>query len=293
MVGATTGTRSDMSGVCPLGGSGPHEPRTAYADAPPYAEYVGLDRLLSLQNPRTDEPTEMSFLVASQVMELLFALLKHEWTTARDLLDKDDVHEATRVLRRSVRQADVLVSSWDLLATLTPAEFGAFREALGEASGFQSHLYRELEFLLGYKRANVIRPYAGAPAVRADLEAALHAPSLYDAALAALRRRGLPVPADKLAADRTRPYEPSPEVERAWAEVYATGTAYPDLRDLGEALTDISERWTRWRERHLAATLRALGNRPGTGGSSGAEWLERSVRVRVFPDLWTMRTSVD
>ncbi|NUU26262.1 MAG: tryptophan 2,3-dioxygenase, partial [Streptomycetaceae bacterium] len=180
-----------MSGVCPMGGGTPHEPRTAYADAPPYAEYVGLDRLLSLQNPRTDEPTEMSFLIASQVMELLFALLRHEWTAARELLDGDRVPEATRVLRRSVRQADVLVDSWDLLATLTPAEFGAFREALGEASGFQSHLYRELEFLLGYKRANVLRPYAGVPDVHAELDAALHAPSLYDAALSVLHRRGL------------------------------------------------------------------------------------------------------
>ncbi|NUU24839.1 MAG: tryptophan 2,3-dioxygenase, partial [Streptomycetaceae bacterium] len=111
--------------------------------------------------------------------------------------------------------------------------------------------------------------------------------------LSVLHRRGLPVPAHRLTADRTRPAEPDPDVERAWADVYATGTTHPDLRDLGEALTDVSERWTRWRERHLAATLRALGHRPGTGGSSGAEWLERSVRVRVFPELWTMRTSVD
>lgn len=297
MVSATAGApvdmAGDMAGVCPMGGGGPASPpRTAYPDAPPYSDYIGLEQLLSLQQPRTDEPTEMSFVIASQVMELLFALLKHEWTTARDLLEQDRAAEATRVLRRSVRQADVLVNSWDLLATLTPAEFGAFREALGEASGFQSHLYRQLEFMLGYKRANIIRPYAGVPNVHAELDAALHAPSLYDAALGVLHRRGLPVPAHKLTGDRTRAYEPDPAVEQAWAEVYATGTAHQDLRDLGEVLTDISERWTRWRERHLSATLRALGNRPGTGGSSGAEWLERTVRVRVFPDLWTMRTSV-
>lgn len=302
MGSTAAGIPVDMSGMCPMGGGTASAapamngrgdaPREAYADAPPYSSYVGLDRLLGLQHPRTDEPTEMSFLIASQVMELLFALLKHEWTIARDLLDEDEVVEATRVLRRSVRQADVLVNSWDLLATLTPAEFGAFREALGEASGFQSHLYRELEFLLGYKRAAVLRPYAGVPDVHAQLEAALRAPSLYDAALAALHRRGLPVPAHKLEGDRTRAYEPDPDVERAWAEVFATGTAHPDLRDLGEVLTDLSERWTRWRERHLAATLRALGNRPGTGGSSGAEWLERTVRMRAFPDLWTMRTAV-
>ncbi|MGA4545660.1 tryptophan 2,3-dioxygenase [Uniformispora flossi] len=295
MAQAATAAGMEPAGVCPMGGSGaenaPQAPRSSYAGAPPYADYVGLDRLLSLQTPRTDEPTEVSFLVASQVMELLFALLKHEWSTARGLLEADEVAEATRVLRRSVRQADVLVASWDLLATLTPAEFAAFREALGEASGFQSHLYRELEFLLGLKRPAALLPYEGVPDVHAELDAVLHAPSLYDAALDVLRRRGLPLPPADPAA-RLRPHESDPDAERAWAEVYATGTAHPDLRDLGETLTDISERWTRWRERHLAATLRALGNRPGTGGSSGAEWLERTVRLRVFPDLWTMRTSV-
>jgi tryptophan 2,3-dioxygenase len=292
---ATADAGADTAGVCPVGGSGsggaPQGPRSSYAEGPPYADYVGLDRLLSVQKPRTGEPAEMSFLIASQVMELLFVLLKHEWTTARGLLDADDVPEATRVLRRSVRQADVLVESWGLLATLTPGEFASFREALGEASGFQSHLYRELEFLLGLKRPAALRPYEGVPEVHAELDAVLRAPSLYDAALGVLRRRGFALP-EPDPADLLKPRQASPEAESAWAEVYATGSEHPDLRDLGEALTDISERWTRWRERHLAATLRALGNRPGTGGSSGAEWLERTVRMRVFPDLWTMRTSV-
>ncbi|MET7298190.1 tryptophan 2,3-dioxygenase family protein [Embleya sp. NPDC005575] len=279
--------RADPAGgVCAMGG--PHED---FADtvAPPYADYVQLDRLLALQRTRTDVPAELSFLISSQVMELLFALLRHEWTIAGDRLDADDVPGAIGTLRRSIRELDVLVSTWDLLATLTPGEFGAFREALGEASGFQSHLYRHLELLLGIKRAGVLRPYIGSPKVHAELARSLRAPSLYDHALGVLARRGLYTPEQD--ADPGRPHLPSEDIERAWARAYTD--AVPDLVELGEALTDISERWTRWRERHLAATLRALGNRPGTGGSAGASWLEQTVRVRVFPELWTMRTLVE
>ncbi|MFJ8742439.1 tryptophan 2,3-dioxygenase [Embleya sp. NPDC127516] len=274
------------SATCPMAG-----PRRGSADAaaPPYADYVQLDRLLSLQRTRTDVPAELSFLISSQVMELLFALLRHEWTIAGERLDANDVPGAIGTLRRSIRELDVLVSTWDLLATLTPGEFGGFRDALGDASGFQSHLYRHLEFLLGVKRAGVLRPYTGSPEVHAELERSLRAPSLYDHALALLARRGRHTPTP--GADPSRPYEPSQDVERAWAGVYTDGVV--DLVELGEVLTDISERWTRWRERHLAATLRALGNRPGTGGSAGASWLEQTVRVRVFPELWTMRTLVE
>ncbi|GCD97176.1 tryptophan 2,3-dioxygenase [Embleya hyalina] len=282
----TVGTPTPRSE--PTHGVRPPDPRPA--GAVPYADYVRLDTLLSLQRTRTDVPAEMSFLIASQVMELLFALLRHEWTIAGERLDADDVVGATDTLRRSVRELDVLVSAWDLLATLTPGEFGAFREELGEASGFQSHLYRHLEFLLGIKRAGVLRGYVGAPDVHAELERALRAPSLYDRALDLLARRGLRE-TESGRPDPSRPYEPTEDVERAWAGTYTDGTH--DLVALGEVLTDISERWTRWRERHLAATLRALGNRPGTGGSAGASWLEQTVRVRVFPELWTMRTLVE
>ncbi|WSY16349.1 tryptophan 2,3-dioxygenase family protein [Embleya sp. NBC_00896] len=268
--------------------AGPHQDFPG-ATAPPYSDYVHLDQLLSIQQTRTDVPAELSFLISSQVMELLFALLRHEWTIAGEQLDADDVPGATGTIRRSIRELDVLVSTWDLLATLTPGEFGAFRGALGDSSGFQSHLYRHLEFLLGIKRAGVLRPYVGAPAVHADLDRSLRAPSLYDHALGVLARRGL-YRADETS-DPSRPYTPSEDVERAWASAYTDGVR--DLIELGEALTDVSERWTRWRERHLAATLRALGNRPGTGGSAGASWLEQTVRVRVFPELWTMRTLVE
>ncbi|MFE3198536.1 tryptophan 2,3-dioxygenase [Embleya sp. NPDC059237] len=269
---------------------GVHPPDACEPGAVPYGDYVRLDTLLSLQRTRTDVPAEMSFLIASQVMELLFALLRHEWTIAGERLDADDVAGATDTLRRSGRELDVLVSTWDLLATLTPGEFGAFREELGEASGFQSYLYRHLEFLLGIKRAGVLRGYVGAPDVHAELDRALRAPSLYDHALDLLARRGL-CEAASGRPDPSRPYEPTEDVERAWAGAYTDGVR--DLVALGEVLTDISERWTRWRERHLAATLRALGNRPGTGGSAGASWLEQTVRVRVFPELWTMRTLVE
>jgi tryptophan 2,3-dioxygenase len=127
------------------------EPTLDFAGATPYVRYGGIDTLLGLQETRSGHPAETGFLITTQVMELLFSLIRHEWVQTRGALDADDVPAALAALRRGTRAQDVLVESWDLLATLTPTEFNAFREYLGEASGFQSYTYRELEFLLGNK----------------------------------------------------------------------------------------------------------------------------------------------
>lgn len=160
----------------------------------PYVDYAGIDALLGLQRPRSAEPAETAFIIATQVMELLFTLIRHEWEQARDALDADDVAGALAALRRGRGAQDVLVDSWELLATLKPTEFNRFRDGLGESSGFQSYTYRHLEFLLGNKSAAMVRPHRAMPDVRAGLERSLGEPSLYDAALRLLHRRGLPCP---------------------------------------------------------------------------------------------------
>jgi len=234
----------------------------------PYAEYTHIEQLLSLQTPRTNAPAELSFIVATQVMELLFTLIRHEWENARTQLDADDVRGAIRTLRRSIGAQEVLVKSWDLLGTLTPGEFNAFRDAFGEASGFQSYGYRHLEFLLGNKRPGMVCPHAQMPAVVADLEKQLAEPSLDDAAQALLRRRGTD-----------------------WLSVY-NGQDHPDLYDLGEALMEVAERFIRWRQLHLTAVWRVMGDKPGSGGSAGAAWLEKTAHARPFPDLWAVRNAL-
>ncbi len=254
-----------------------------------YLRYAGVDTLLGLQHPRTSEPEEYSFITTTQVMELLFALIRQRWQVARDALHADDVPTALDSLRRGTQAQDVLVASWGLLATLTPGEFTRIRESLGAASGFHSYGYRHLQFLLGEKSAAAVRPFRCAPHAHADLERALAEPSLYDAALGLLHRRGIPVPPERVERDWTQPYEGHPDVERAWARVYADERG--ELFELAERLLDTAERMTRWRQSHLMSVKRALGAKPGTGGSSGVEWLRASAERDVFPELWTLRTN--
>ncbi|MEY9213193.1 tryptophan 2,3-dioxygenase [Thermobifida halotolerans] len=267
-------------------------PTLSFDGATPYVRYGAIDTLLSLQRPNTDEPAETSFIITTQVMELLFTLVRHEWEQARDAVDADDVPAALAALRRAHGAQDVLVESWDLLATMTPTRFNRFRDQLGEASGFQSYTYRHLEFLLGNKSAAMIGPHRADPRARAELERALAEPSLYDAVLRLLHRRGLPVPAERVERDWTEAVEAHPDVVRVWAVVYADDRPGNELLDLAEALLDTAERVTRWRHRHLMAVKRAMGAKPGTGGSAGLRWLSRNAQQDVFPELWQLRTQI-
>ncbi|MUL42841.1 tryptophan 2,3-dioxygenase [Streptomonospora sp. PA3] len=271
--------------TCPVLGGEEHQEHA-------YADYVRAETLLSLQQPRTGEPAEYSFIIGSQVMELLFDLIRRHWRAARDALEAGDTAAALAALRRGTGAQDVLNESWALLSTLTPTEFARFRDALGVASGVQSIGYRQLEFLLGNKSAGMARAHRGLPALHAELERTLAEPGLYDAALRLLHRRGLPVPDEAAERDWRRPYRPDPRVERAWAEVYADDRPDNDLLLLAEALLDTAERVTRWRQLHLIAVKRTIGAKPGTGGSSGLDWLARNAEQDVFPELWSLRNGV-
>jgi len=271
-----------------------HEPETPHLDfegTTPYEDYVKADVLTHLQHTLSDDPGEMVFLVTTQVMELWFTVIVHEWETAAQALRGDDVPTAIDALKRSVRELEALNASWKPLSGLTPAQFNAYRGALGEGSGFQSAMYRRLEFLLGEKSASMLVPHRGAPRVHAELEKALHEPSLYDEVLRLLARRGHAIPESVLRRDVSRRYEPSEDVERAWAAIYS-GDESDELARLGEALTDVAELVWRWRNDHLVATRRAMGAKPGTGGSAGVAWLEKRARKNVFPELWTARSYV-
>nr|BEK65572.1 tryptophan 2,3-dioxygenase [Kitasatospora purpeofusca] len=250
----------------------------------PYARYARLDELHSLQHPLSEAPAELSFIVTTQVMELLFGLLRHEWTLAQRALRADDLPGALAALRRGTHVQDVLTESWDLLATMTPQEFNSFRSVFGEASGFQSSAFVHLEFLLGNKNAALLRMYDDSPAALAELTEVLRSPGLYDDAIALLGRHGLKVP-DTVSERR---HQSDETVAAAWRRVY-TEDGHAGLRPLAEALLDVAERVTRWRHRHLMAVKRAMGAKPGSGGSSGLSWLRRSAEQDVFPELWEIR----
>ncbi|MFF7737415.1 MULTISPECIES: tryptophan 2,3-dioxygenase family protein [unclassified Streptomyces] len=271
-----------------------HEPETPHLDfhgTTPYEDYVKADVLTHLQHTLSDDPGEMVFLVTTQVMELWFTVIVHEWETAAGALRGDDIPTAIHALKRSVRELEALNHSWKPLAQLTPAQFNSYRSALGEGSGFQSAMYRRMEFLLGDKSASMLVPHRGAPRVHAELEKALHEPSLYDEVVRLLARRGHAVPEAVLRRDVSQRYEPSPEVEAAWTAVYS-GDENDEVARLGEALSDVAELVWRWRNDHLVATRRAMGAKTGTGGSAGVAWLEKRARKNVFPELWTARSYV-
>ncbi|MFG2330066.1 tryptophan 2,3-dioxygenase family protein [Streptomyces sp. NPDC048604] len=268
------------------------DPNLDFAGTTPYEDYVQADVLTHLQHLRSDDPGEMVFLVTTQVMELWFTVIVHEWETASRALREDRIPVAMDALKRSVRELEALNHSWRPLAQLTPAQFNSYRAALGEGSGFQSAMYRRMEFLLGEKSASMLVPHRGAPRVHAELEKALQEPSLYDEVLRLLARRGLPVPESVLGRDLALRYEPSPEVEHVWAGIYADPDQNAELVRLGEALSDVAELVWRWRNDHLVATRRAMGSKTGTGGSAGVAWLEKRAQKNVFPELWTARSHV-
>ncbi|MEW1793177.1 tryptophan 2,3-dioxygenase [Streptomyces niveus] len=273
-------------------GAGSDSPNLDFAGTTPYEDYVQADVLTHLQHPVSDDPGEMVFLVTTQVMELWFTVIVHEWETASRALREDRVPVAVDALKRSVRELEALNASWTPLGQLTPAQFNSYRSALGDGSGFQSAMYRRMEFLLGEKSASMLVPHRGAPRVHAELEKALQEPSLYDEVLGLLARRGLPVPASALNRDLTQKYEPSETVEEIWAGVYAEPDQNGEVIRLGEALTDVAELVWRWRNDHLVATRRAMGSKTGTGGSAGVAWLEKRAQKNVFPELWTARSHV-
>ena len=243
--------------------------------------------LHDLVHTNTDEPLEANFVIVTQIMELHFELLRREWQLAIARLQADDVHDAIAVLRRSGAAQTSLLAAWGMLEPMSPVQYNRFRGALGKASGFQSFGYREIEFLLGAKDEHMLRPHAGMPEIAARLQAIFDAPSLYDAALALLARRGLPVPADVLTRDPHWPTtNPMSGIVEVWRQVYVAGG---ELAELAEALIGVAERHTRWRFVHYTAVRRILGAKPGTGGSAGLAWLKRAADTMVFPELWEVR----
>ena len=257
-----------------------------------YEDYARLRTLLTLQEPRTDAPAELSFLVVTQVMELYFTLLRHEWERARSLILAGDTRAAVRTLRRGHGVQDALIGSWEALRTLTPAEFDSFRDSFGVASGIQSVQYRHLEFLLGARHPKALAVHDRTPDAQAGLRAQAGSSSLYDAALQLLDARGFTLPDELVSRDPTAQYEGDDRAVAAWRAVYGDERAAADLAELGDALFDTADRHVRWKQRHLLIVWRAMGDKPGSAGTSGAQWLERGVHRKYFPDLWTLRDQV-
>ena len=257
-----------------------------------YAQYLGLDKLLDAQHPLSYHHDEMLFIVIHQVSELWMKLCLHELTTTLDCVRRDDLGPTFKMLARVSTIQQQLLQSWDVLATITPSDYSAFRNTLGRSSGFQSPQYRMLEFLIGNKHADTIEVFRGDPHTYELLERALKAPSLYDEVLRLLSRRGLDVPAEAIDRDFTQPYQASKKVAAAWLSVYHNSEKDWDLYQLAERLVDLDYKFQLWRFTHVKTVERIIGYKRGTGGTGGVSYLTKALELKFFPELWTIRTSM-
>jgi tryptophan 2,3-dioxygenase len=272
--------------------SHPDGARLDFSGAMSYGDYLQLDRVLGAQKPLSEDPNELLFIIQHQASELWLKLMIHELTGARDHVRGGDLQPAFKMLARVARIMAQLNQSWDVLSTLTPAEYSSFRGSLGNSSGFQSFQYRQVEFLLGNKRGVLMEPHRHRPELFAALDAVYRAPSIYDEAIRILARRGLAIDPACVERDWTALHEFDESVCRAWVAVYRDTERHWELYELAEKLVDLEDAFRQWRFRHVTTVERIIGLKRGTGGTPGVSYLRGLLEVVLFPELWRARTEL-
>jgi tryptophan 2,3-dioxygenase len=257
-----------------------------------YGQYLHLEQLLDCQYPQSGEHDEMLFIIIHQTSELWMKLMLHELDSARHLIAQDKLDRVFKMLSRVQRIQEQLIQSWNVLATMTPHDYMAFRDKLGQSSGFQSHQYRLLEFCLGNKNEQLIEVHRSSPVIYRELQQALAKPGIYDESLRLMARRGLTLPLEITERDWREPHQAHPAVEAAWLEIYRDIETYWDFYELGEKLVDIEQKFQQWRFSHVKTVERIIGYKRGTGGSAGVAYLVKALDLCFFPELWTVRTQV-
>ncbi len=257
-----------------------------------YGQYLNLDKLLGAQHPLSYQHDEMLFITIHQTAELWMKLCLHELNATRACVRRDDLGPTFKMLARVSTIQQQLLQSWEVLATITPSDYSAFRNSLGKSSGFQSWQYRMLEFLIGNKNAEMIKVFRSDTGIYEQMERALRAPSLYDEVLRLLSRRGFDLPAEVVDRDFAQPYAASKQVAAAWLSVYHNSEKEWDLYQLAERLTDLDYKFQLWRFAHVKTVERIIGNKRGTGGTGGVSYLTKALELKFFPELWSIRTSM-
>jgi tryptophan 2,3-dioxygenase len=233
-----------------------------------YGSYLKVPELLDLQEQRTEAHDELLFIAVHQVYEIWFKVLLHELEAARDRMQLDDVFWARHFLRRVSVIWRLLIQQIEVLETMSPQDFLAFRSELAPASGFQSVQFREIEFLSGLKNPAYLKRLEATPPELARLQRRLDEPTLWDAFQTVVLRHG------------------SPTLQ----EVFFRRDLHGDLFDLSEALLDHDQAFAHWRARHVLMVERQIGSKTGTGGSTGVEYLRTTLDKRFFPELWEVRS---
>jgi len=265
----------------------PEGAKMSYARHMSYGDYLALEGLLDGQNPLSDAHDEMLFIIQHQTSELWMRLAIHELTAARAGLEAGEVRPVFKMLTRVARIFEQLNGAWDVLRTMTPSEYTAFRDDLGNSSGFQSHQYRRIEFMLGNRNPAMLKVHEHRPKLHAALVAEMGKKSLYHVAL---DRLGAELGQDFSASYRMEaPHAAQDAIRDAWGTVYTNPQAHWALYELAEKLVDLEDYFRRWRFNHVTTVERIIGFKRGTGGTSGVQYLRRMLEVELFPELWQVR----
>lgn len=256
-----------------------------------YGDYLDLSSILDAQHPLSDAHDELLFIIQHQTSELWMRLVVHELTAARHTLQGADKRPAFKMLTRVARIFEQLNNAWDVLRTMTPSDYTSFRASLGQSSGFQSHQYRQIEFILGNRNPAMMKPHAHREKTSAILQAEVEAPSIYDVALKALHA-SIPLPDAVFERDLSLPHTPDDTIAAAWSEVYRDPKRHWELYELAEKLVDLEDYFRRWRFNHVTTVERVIGFKRGTGGTGGVSYLKRMLEVELFPELWHLRTDL-
>jgi tryptophan 2,3-dioxygenase len=252
-----------------------------------YNSYLAIDELLGLQRPLSDGPEhdEMLFIIIHQTYELWFKQLIHEFTAAQQSLEAGDTHRSLAILGRIRTILKVCVTQIDILETMTPLQFNAFRGYLASSSGFQSAQFRKVEAILGRRDSRMSGHLP--PKDQAEIATITSRKSLWDSTLAYLNHRGHGIPNHILNRDVKTHYESNEEIQEILLAVHKHD---PESAMVCERLVDIDEGLQEWRYRHVKMVERTIGSKIGTGGSSGVEYLASTLFAPVFADLWKIRS---
>ncbi len=264
-----------------------HGAKLDFAKDMSYGDYLHLDAILTAQQPLSDAHDEMLFIVQHQTSELWMRLALHELNTARAAIGQGELSHAFKMLTRVSRIFEQLNSAWDVLRTMTPSEYTSFRPSLGNSSGFQSHQYRLIEFLLGNRQTALVKVHAHKAQSRDALAAELARPSLYQVCVSVLATRmGQDAPDS---APQAAPWEADAAIQDMWKQVYEDPVTHWDLYELAEKLVDLEDYFRRWRFNHVTTVERIIGFKKGTGGTAGVSYLRKMLDVELFPELWNVR----
>lgn len=266
--------------------------RTDFRESMTYGEYLHLDKLLDAQQGMSDHHDETLFIIIHQVSELWMKLMIHELRAATKNITANNLQPAFKQLARVSKIQTQIIQAWDVLATMTPAEYMEFRHTLGNASGFQSYQYRMLEFALGYKTKHVLKIYEKDAALSEVLQEAFDEKGVYDVAIEQLVKAGFSIDEHIINRDMTIPYTENDSVLQAWKAVYSNVDQYWELYQLAEKLVDVEDSFQQWRFRHMKTVERIIGFKQGTGGSSGVQYLKKVLDHYFFPELWKLRTEI-